>query len=230
MAIIDPPVLSVPRTGEIIFRDDPKRPFANAIVGHPTRDLSPPLAEGYRIGARLLAQHAVGNRQDRSYLVWPIVFNYRHHVELVLKRMLLALSELADAPLDRKSQQDLEQHHLGQLWADFKAFAARPEVRAQCSIAIAPDDLAGVDDYIRQLSNVDPDSQTFRYTRGKKGQPLLPRALTHINLLVFSEHMEHLCNFLDCWDNYISEIQSAANEMCSDYSPELCDYGHERHE
>jgi hypothetical protein len=56
----------------------------------------------------------------------------------------------------------LERHQLGQLWTDFKAFANKPEVTARCAIEIGADDLAGVDDYIRQLSEVDPDSQAFR--------------------------------------------------------------------
>src|SRR5712671_6183891 len=45
-------------------------------------------AEGYRRAARILADHVIQNRWDIDFLVYPIVFLYRHNIELQFKRLI----------------------------------------------------------------------------------------------------------------------------------------------
>src|SRR5260370_16784696 len=53
-------------------------------------------AEGYRLAARLIADHVIEKRWDTDFLVYPIVFLYRHNVELQLKRLIPQGAFLAD--------------------------------------------------------------------------------------------------------------------------------------
>ena len=46
------------------------------------------MAEGYKRAADLLIERAKESTQLRNMLVYPIVFCYRHYLELTLKAML----------------------------------------------------------------------------------------------------------------------------------------------
>src|SRR5208282_6491263 len=121
MSIIDlTPPPPPPRKGEILFREDRDLWPANAIVGQaPWRgDYDPPCADGYRMAARRLAEDVCADERRGSnghYLVYPIVFLYRHYVELVLKQLLVMIADLAEEALDHKCSKDLEHHRLDQL-------------------------------------------------------------------------------------------------------------------
>src|ERR1700730_9100151 len=117
MAILDPTPPPAPRKGEIIFRSYSSFWPANANVGHMAwlGDRDPPYSEGYRMAARRLAEGVCdkGDRgSDQHYLVYPIVSLSPHHVELVLKSLLLMIADLAGEELDHKSSKDLERHRL----------------------------------------------------------------------------------------------------------------------
>jgi hypothetical protein len=44
--------------------------------------------EGYRKGAQILVRAVEETQSDQDFLVYPIVFLYRHHIELALKRVI----------------------------------------------------------------------------------------------------------------------------------------------
>jgi len=157
-------------------------------------------------------------------LVYPIVYLYRHHVELALKRLLRLVADLAEEELDQKCQKDLERHHIDQLWLDFKRFLKNERIKNWCGLKLPGEDIKGVDSYIRQLSEVDPDAQSFRYARTKGGETSLPETLTHINIAVFADHMDSLCNYLDGLDSYLDEVRDIRNEMEAEARAEYMDY------
>ena len=211
-----------PRKGEVIFGADRASWPANARVGHMPSlgDRDPPYSEGYRMAARQLAEGVCKEGERgcyQDYLVYPIVFLYRHNVELVLKRLLVMIADLADEDLDHKSSKDLEKHCLDQLWANVKRFLEKDEIRAGCSLTLEAQDREGIDSYLQQLSVVDPDSQAFRYPRNKRGERLLPEALKSINIAVFSDHMERLCSFLDNLDSYLDSLLEIGSDMRAEY-------------
>jgi hypothetical protein len=74
--------------------------------------------QGYRRAARLLADYVCNECRDQDLLVYPIVHNYRHHVELTLKQ-LIALGGFV--PQDRVITPQIrgllrKSHNLIQLW------------------------------------------------------------------------------------------------------------------
>src|SRR5882724_8747168 len=94
-----------PKKGEQIVRSDESLGSANARVGRwpHSSDRDPPYSEGYRMAARQLTEgiEAKGERSsDQDYLVYPIIFLYRHHLELVLKRLTGMLVDLSEEPVD----------------------------------------------------------------------------------------------------------------------------------
>ena len=170
--------------------------MANACVGlRPGSEF--PYLEGYRRGAQQLAQRVCAGGRDQDFLVYPIVFFYRHFVELQLKRLLILVANLAEEELDHKSRKDLDNHHIDQLWADIKRLLKTEKVRKECGVTMPQEDTQGIDSYVQQISAIDPDSQSFRYSRTKNGDTSLPETVTHINIAVFADHMESLCSYLD---------------------------------
>src|SRR4051812_42643352 len=60
-------------------------------------------AEGYKMAGHILVAHVEAKRFDQDYLVYPIIFNYRQYIELMLKGLTkdarLLLDEPGGAPL-----------------------------------------------------------------------------------------------------------------------------------
>ena len=60
----------------------------NACLNEWSRDHGATYAAGYRRAAELLIEHIDTKGRDQDVLVYPVVFLYRHHVELALKRII----------------------------------------------------------------------------------------------------------------------------------------------
>jgi hypothetical protein len=213
-----------PRKGEKLFRGDLDDWKNNACLRQGD-DYA--CREGYLRGAQILVQNVREEERDQDFLVYPIIFLYRHHIELLLKEVIKRAPYLIDRELSEVEKRHLENHRLDLLWNDFKPLmgaiekvADWPELPAQ--------DIEGIDDYIRQISEVDPYSYSLRYAHSKKGDPSLPEHLTHINVRNFGELMDRLAEYLsgidagmgaieDMKHEYDSEMASYADDYYSDY-------------
>lgn len=212
-----------PRKGDRLFRGDLPDWSNNACLN--VRRGGNPIAytEGYRRGARLLVEHVMEQQRDQDYLVYPVIFLYRHHIELALKNLILHTLYLIDRPLTESEKRHLGRHRLDLLWQDLK-----PLLSAICQAAgwgeLDTADIEGIDDYIRQLSEVDPDSFSFRYTHSKTGTPSLPAELRHINLRHFAEMLERLADFLDGMNMELSVLKEGKAEMEAEWRNEMAQY------
>jgi hypothetical protein len=148
---------------------------------------------GYREGARRLVNHVLETYSDQHTMIFPIVYLYRHHIELVLKRLLVVASSVVDRQLTNAELWHLSKHRLDLLWDDLKPTLSASYRKANLAPP-AKENMAGVDSYIRQLSSVDRESQSFRYSISSKGDSALA-GLTHINIRTLAEKMERLCDF-----------------------------------
>ena len=90
-------------------------------------------------------------------------------------------------------------------------------ISAICNVADwsepARDDLDGIDDYIRQLSELDLDSFSFRFKHSRKGQRSLPKDLKNISLRHFGETIGRLANYLCGLDAAMSYLEEAKSEI-----------------
>jgi len=78
-------------------------------------------------------------------------------------------------------------------------------------------DVEGIDDYIRQLSDQDPNSYCFRYSHSKKGTRSLPADLKRLNLRHFAEMMSRIVSYIDGIDTATSVVEEWQDEMEADY-------------
>lgn len=149
---------------------------------------------GFFRGAK---EMVAGVYQDRFIVdtaVYPIVFCYRHGIELHLKYLLQLSSSVT-----RTHTSYARNHKLQDNWA---AFAKA------CTSASWPfvnkTELSMAGDIIDEFCEIDPTGQVFRYPEDIKGNQHLT-GLSVINIEVLKEGMEILEEFLEKW---ISELQA----------------------
>ncbi len=168
---------------------------------------------GFRRAAARLARHVCETGSDQDFLVYPIVYLYRHHAELVLKNIIEVAAALLDRELTKSDHEALERHDLARLWA-----AARPLLNPVCALVPNPpfpdDDLAGIDSYIRQLHEHDPKGESFRYAttkvrRNGTRSPSLSPDLKLVNIRAFAAAMERLADYLEGIEGWFGDLVDA---------------------
>ena len=138
---------------------------------------------GYKDGAERVYESWVSLGDDS--LVFPIVFLYRHYVELRIKELLQSAEKYLDIPRGWQSN-----HKIEELW----------ELLTQLLSQIFPDepkaDLQNAGRLVRELAEGDPLSFNFRYPKSKKGRQHLEN-LERLDIVSFTDAMRRLSAFLD---------------------------------
>jgi hypothetical protein len=203
--------LCVPRKGDVLFRDDLPDGFNNVRLNSALGDDQLAYTEGYRRGAQFLVEYVTAAHQDQDFLVYPIIFLYRHHIELVVKRLIGRAPYLIERPLTDLEKKHWRQPDLDLLWQDFKPMFAT--ICKSAGWKIDPEAIDGIDDYIRQIVELDPDSYGFRYAHSAKADPSLPPHLQQINLCHFAGMMERLASYLDSIDAATDHFEKVKAKM-----------------
>lgn len=146
-------------------------------------------ASGYKQAADFLAQRFLENYQGMDTLIYPIVFLYRHYIELRLKQLIIAGQKLLEQPINYK-----DIHDLVILWRPCREILQKiwPEE------PVATWD--NVEKLIKEFNQKDTEGMNFRYpiTTKKKGRkPTLP-ALDHVGIGNLYEVMQRLACFFEC--------------------------------
>jgi hypothetical protein len=210
-----------PRKSEKLFRGD-LRDWKNNACLRQGDDYA--YREGYLRGAQVLVRSVGEEERDQDFLVYPIVFLYRHYIELVLKEVIKRAPYLLDRELTATEKNHLGEHRLDHLWDDFKPVSvAITKVAGWNDVPV--EDIEGIDNYVRQISEIDPQSYGLRYAHSKKGTPSLPKGLTHINLRHFGELMDRLARYLSGIDMSMSVIEDTKHE----YESEMASYEDDYH-
>jgi hypothetical protein len=209
-----------PRKGDTLFRGDLRDWTNNACLKNGDEYA---YKEGYRRGAQILVRAVEETQSDQDFLVYPIVFLYRHHIELALKRIIKRAPYLIERPLTTAENRHLLGHRLDLLWDDFKPME-KPISEAAGWDELPAADVEGIDDYIRQLCEVDPESYSLRYAHSKKGAPSLPKELSLVNLRHFGDLMERLANYLYGLEAATAHLEDMKQEMESEMESEMADY------
>lgn len=151
---------SPPPTGNL-FESPPESRRAVILGGH--RPDWYAFAEGYRVAANLLVDRLRSLGVVAEHVCLPILFLYRHFIELSLKALLLDLGELTDAP-----ELTSDRHLLQPLWTKF-----RDRLRAANLEAGSVPWLDRIGGWIAEFDRLDSRSYTFRY-------PVDPRGNAHL--------------------------------------------------
>ncbi len=179
-------------------------------------------AEGYRRAARMLANDVIQNRWDTDFLVFPIVFLYRHNVELQLKNLIPRGAYLVRHGLNEDDRKVLKSsHRLDQLWGVFE-----PILRALAGeFGVTDDQIDAISSYIRQVHAVDEGSFSFRYMTNKAGADSIDKdKLPHINIGVLAEGMEKLTGYLFGLGEAFHEAAQVQAEMDAEARAEAAQY------
>ncbi|TCK72454.1 hypothetical protein [Acidipila rosea] len=217
---IEPPMPpeSAPRKGDVLFRGDLPDWHNNACLSGTSQGDPVAYVEGYRRGAEILVRFVNDNGRDQDFLVYPILFLYRHHLELAMKRIIRRLPRLLYRELTSNETGQLRQHSLTGLWQ-----ALKPMVASIYKAVDWPDakseDIAGADDYVRQLSAIDPDSESFRYPFGKSGKANMPEGLIRLNIRHFAVTISRLVQYIDDIDTATSVVGEWQDDMEADGAP-----------
>jgi hypothetical protein len=210
--------LPPPRKEDVLFRPDAHW-VTNACITH-RGDQAWVYGNGFRSAAQRLALQVCDAPSEQDFLIYPIVYLYRHHIELALKQTLTGASALLDRELSKDDNKALQGHGLSELWQ-----VVRPLLDAVCEAVDNPvfpaKDLEGIDSYVRQLHEHDPDGQRFRYAttkiRNSAGNrvngPSLDSELKLINIGVFAEAMEKLADYLQGIDIWFAGLLETQAEM-----------------
>jgi hypothetical protein len=145
--------------------------------------------EGYMSAAATLIDASQGDRAERQILIYPILFNYRHAIELAMKWIIVMYSRGAGIEVG-----DIEHHDLWQLW------------KICCQIIPSAENdeaLQVVEQVIKDFHELDKTALKFRYPRDKSGALIsLPDAL--IDLENIRDVMEAVGNFFNGADGQLS--------------------------
>jgi hypothetical protein len=162
--------------------------------GRPIEDLQA-FAFGYAKAAHTLATQLIAAPGYGDYEGYPILFLYRHSLELYLKAMVYRGAKL----LRLVSQETV---NTDKLFGNHNLARLLPAVRAISKQMKWTFKGAGLDSYeefgaiVQKLDSVDPGSYTFRYPINKSGQANMPHHFV-VNVPLFAEQMDSLLQFLD---------------------------------
>jgi hypothetical protein len=143
-------------------------------------------AWAFKRAADILASHVLATYAAGDLLIYPIVFLYRHQLELSLKEIILRANQLLDEPVQLRAV-----HSLRELWDDGRTALEC----AGFSVEIA--ETEHFEACIEQLDRLDPQSMSFRYPVTKTGAPTLPPSLQSIDLQNLQTVMDRMGFFLD---------------------------------
>ncbi|BET65454.1 hypothetical protein ASA1KI_03720 [Opitutales bacterium ASA1] len=151
---------------------------------HFMHDMSHGYVEGYRKAAEYLIDHIDRTHMEQDYLVYPVLFLYRHHLELRLKEILGLLHDLgvrsSEAPIG---------HSLAKLWSEARAPLRKLGGKGDAKW------FSAVDRCIKQIDEIDPSSDAFRYAKRRDGSKSVSH-VRHVNFLALRETMDAILDWL----------------------------------
>src|SRR5580700_1750778 len=93
---------ALPRKGDQLFLGDLRDWMNNACLNVMGNGDAFAYKAGYLRGAEVLIEYVGESGRDQDFLVYQIIFLYRHHIELMLKRIIRRAPYLIAASLSEK--------------------------------------------------------------------------------------------------------------------------------
>lgn len=182
--------------------ETPIKPLSDEIMAMIRHDKSNHLsmiADEYKASADELVDSYLANGERALHRMYPVLFLYRHYLELQMKTVLMLGEELSLDP-----SKDTLHHKLIDLWNCTKTILVKvwPDGETQS--------LNNFGHGIENFSSVDPIGTSFRYSHSKTGEPLLP-TVEAVDLRHLKESMNRMAGFLEGVVAGLSAYMDAAN-------------------
>ena len=149
------------------------------------------ITDGYRRAADHLVDQALRDYTERDFLVYPIVFSYRHFIELSLKYLVDSYGSYVGLEANWKT------HELDPLWEAFKSMLEKHGVQSNSADPV-------VEACIAEFAKIDVRSFSFRYPTDTKGR-LISFDVDALDLENLRDVMEGVSNYFTGTDGYLSQ-------------------------
>ncbi len=170
-------------------------------------------AGGYFEAGKRLVKSLQEDPWDVDSLIYPLVMVYRHGIETALKHLGKMLPFVCDETAEIKLT-----HRLMDNWKLVR--------RCMEKLGEDPKGLSQIESKLKELLQIDPNGETFRYPEAKDGTPHL-QDTSLINVEVFGEEMAFLAQFFEgsCyWADHLLEYKCEAVQDERAAEKEMLDY------
>ena len=175
------------------------------------RDHGTAYTEGYRRAADILIKHIDESGRDQDFLDYPVLFLYRHHIELLIKQIIGLALALAEEP--DKHQYKKDDHNLNTLWPLAQKLILEVDDSYRSS------DFKIVKEVVKALHQADERATDFRYARRNDGTRSL-EGIHYVNTRRFGEKMGEASDLLDGVDNglrYLLDCKAEWNQILDSF-------------
>ena len=154
-------------------------------------------AAGYHEAGKVLVTNMKASRGYRDYDGYPILYLYRHALELYLKAFIYRGVRLLEIRDNQKLETGflLTSHRLSSFLPAFRAILTSIDWKWDFEIT-GFNSLDDFEDLIIGIEKVDADSYCFRYPVTTKGDSALPKHFV-VNVINFAKHMDKILDMLD---------------------------------
>ena len=143
-------------------------------------------SEGYKISAELLEKELIENQKDRDLLIYPLLFLYRHYIELRCKEIIAVGKEI----LGTSNYLPKGGHDLMSVWTEAQSILK--EVWNQ----EYQQPKGSIVSKIKEFHNTDLKSDEFRYPVDTEGKNNLEQ-IEHINYRHFKDEFAEVKIYLE---------------------------------
>ena len=161
-------------------------------------------SEGYKNAALSMIEKCKDSGFWHNILVYPLIFLFRHFLELRLKEIIAASKQLANHDLEL-----VKNHNLMQLWNQFKKqlLAIEPDTTDQ-------EELKNIERLLNEYHAIDPNSESFRYPTDRNDNPSLN--LNTVDLENFANVIEKMMYFFDSKLEMVLVYVDLTNDMLAE--------------
>jgi hypothetical protein len=178
-----------------LFQGIPKD--SNVDIGW-IRNKAPFYSEGYKTAARELStDYEKRDIKESATLIFPIIFLYRHYIELTLKDLIKEI----DSKLNfQRNDKILDKHTLLPLWKE--AINQYEKYILENNVLVFTSPIKEERSIVKQFNKVDIGSFSFRYPTDKEGNDCLKEfnygnSNNHISVDNFKAQIEIVITYLD---------------------------------
>jgi hypothetical protein len=165
-------------------------------------------AKGYHRAASLLAQHLLEKDRFSDYQAYPIVFLYRHSLELHLKGIIFKAGRTSGFKGIETEVPYYKNHRLAPFVEGIRKILEKLFPNQGELLEV----IAKIDQISREFEEIDPESYTYRYPLGPKDRPPV-RPHQVVNLQALYETMETTLKQLEIIDFGMDIEQYQAQEI-----------------
>ncbi len=149
------------------------------------------MSEGYKMGADAMVDEALGDNSKGATLVFPILFNYRHYLELSLKYLIATYGPAVGL------EPVWNTHHLIPLWNML--------LELMDAYGTSDPDEADqvVGSIVQEFAKLDPNSFANRYPVDTRGN-VIELAMEEVDLTALRDVMNGVDGFFSGADGYLA--------------------------